>query len=361
MENEKDIERLIQSSLARRQLLLSAGAARRPVSLLTSLSMSFKPGADGRIRVLLRDEPPAKVDVSEILRAIPGVDIVWPEQQSESDNEVRAVICFEHEARIKLKEQFPALQMISLGFTGYDEVDVEAFADRGVALYYLPDYSADSVAELTLALALASLRKIVECHAAVIDGQWDRKGELRGVELKGKTVAVLGYGRIGAKVARLFAAFGCRVLVWVRNPDGRSAEGITFTRDLEEALSKADIVSVHLPLNKSTERFIDKDKLKFFKQGSILVNTARGGLIDEDALLEALGRGAPRMAALDLLVEEDPNMNKDSASTRLVQSPNVLATPHIGFKTEEALERKATEAIRNVVRFAQGNRENALP
>lgn len=227
--------------------------------------------------------------------------------------------------------------IVSTAFTGYDHIDLKAAAEWGVAVSNVPGYSSRSVAELAFALSIMSLR--------------DPRLE-HGRELCGKTVGIIGTGSIGFASAGLFRAASCEVLGFSRSEKPGFPGKYT---DLEFLLRKSDVVSLHLPLTRETEHFMDSEKLGMMKRGAILVNTARGALVNQIKLQELLLSGSLGGAGLDVTTPEPlPQSNI------LHRIPGVVITPHTGFNTVEALERRTVEALRNVAAWDRGERRNRV-
>lgn len=229
----------------------------------------------------------------------------------------------------------PNLRAISKVGVGLDMLDLDALERRGVALAWSPGTNSRSVAELCVASILALLRRLVP---AIADLRADRWRQVQGATLSGRTVAVLGFGNVGRELAGLLSGFGCPVLAW----DARQLTDLPANVevvDFDEALARADVVSVHLPLNAQTRSIIDAAALSRMRAGALLINTARGGLVDEEALAGALERGQIAGAALDVFACEPP-----TGSPLLVRD-DVIATPHIGGSTAEAVEAMGLAAI----------------
>ena len=242
--------------------------------------------------------------------------------------------------------------------TGYDPVDV-AYATRiGLPIVFTPDANVQSVAEHAIAQMMAIAKRLRESDRAVREGRFDYRYAQEFQELSGKTLAIIGFGRIGrrtAQIARL--AFGMRVLV--HSPSADAAEiragGFEPKDDLDAALSEADIVSLHQRLTPQTRGLFDRERLARLKRGAMLVNTARGALVDTDALVEAVDSGRLRGAAMDVFDAEPlPDGHPYTRADRIVLSP------HIGGATEEALERTAAQTARQVVDVLEGRRPEFL-
>jgi glyoxylate reductase len=229
----------------------------------------------------------------------------------------------------------PRLRVISNMAVGVDNVDLAAAADRGIAVGNTPDVLTDATADLTLALLLAAARRLPEGVAAVRDGAWGPWSPewLLGLELRGARLGIVGMGRIGAAVAARAQAFGMEVV-----HNGRSSG-----QPLPEVLSIADVISLHCPLTPATRHLIDAAALAAMKPGAILVNTARGGIVDQDALARALHDGHLAAAALD--VTDPEPLPPDHP---LLSAPNLIVLPHLGSATHTTRERMAQLAVENL-------------
>ncbi len=222
----------------------------------------------------------------------------------------------------------PALRsIVFLGSGASSYIDVDAAAELGIAVRVVPGYGDRTVAEHTFALMLAAARRVAAMDAAVRQGHW---APLEGVELAGRTLGVIGTGGIGRTVMQLAEAFGMRVITWNRTPDPADLRRVP----LDTLLETAEVVSLHLALTAQTRGFLDAGRLGRMRPQAILVNTARGALVDEAALIEALRSGRLRHAALDVFDQEP--LPHDHPLTRL---PNVTLTAHAGYKTPEASRR----------------------
>jgi D-3-phosphoglycerate dehydrogenase len=249
-----------------------------------------------------------------------------------------------------------ALRVIGRAGVGVDNIDLDAATERGVAVLNAPAGNTVSAAELTMALILSMVRRVAEADASVRDGEWARS-RFKGAELRGRTLGLVGAGRIGSEVARRCRAFGMHVVAC--DPyltDERAAEIQVERVDLDAVLTGADVISLHVPLTDSTRGMIDAEALSRMKSGAFLVNVARGGVVDEAALAQALHDGRLAGAALDVYTNEP--LEEDSA---LREAPNLVLTPHLGASTTEAQELVATE-IAEAVRaaLAEGDLSRAL-
>ena len=241
------------------------------------------------------------------------------------------------------------LKVVARAGVGLDNVDVEAATAAGVMVINAPTSNIVSAAELAVALILASLRNLAPADASVKDGRWERK-QLAGVELLGKTVGVVGFGRIGQLVAERLAPFGVELLAYDPYVNHtRAAELGARVVELDELMRASDVVTVHMPKTPETTGLIGAEQLALAKPGLHVVNAARGGLIDEEALYEALSSGRIAGAALDVYTSEPPATSE--TAKRLLELANVTLTPHLGASTAEAQE-KAGVAVARSVRLA---------
>lgn len=248
-----------------------------------------------------------------------------------------------------LLEAAPRLRVVGRLGVGLDNIDVEACRRRGVRLVVPRGANAAAVAEYVMAALLHFARPLLAADADVRAGGWQRE-RFRGRELYGKRLGLVGLGETGLRVARRALAFGMEVVAWAPHTAPSSFAGSeTGVRlvALDELLETSDAVSLHVPLTNETRGLLGRAEIARMKRGVVLVNAARGGLVDEDALYEALAGGRLRGAALDVRALEPPE-----ESDRLAQLPNVLLTPHLAGHTQESLERVADEVVRSVLREA---------
>ncbi|HET9332695.1 MAG TPA: D-glycerate dehydrogenase [Gemmatimonadota bacterium] len=251
----------------------------------------------------------------------------------------------------QLLTRLPALEIVADYAVGYDNVDLAAAAERGVAVTHTPDVLTEATADLTWGLILAVARRVLEGDRIVRSGVWTgwHPRQLLGMELAGATLAILGMGRIGEAVARRGMAFGMRIVYWSRSPRPEVERKLGARRlDLETVLSESDVVSVHLPLADDTRHLLDAGRLALMKSGSILVNTSRGPIVDEDALADALDAGCLMGAGLDVH-EREPAIHP-----RLAASPRTVLLPHLGSATVETRERMAEVVARNLLAVVGG-------
>jgi len=236
------------------------------------------------------------------------------------------------------------LKVVGRAGAGIDNIDVEAAKEKGVKVLNTPEAPAIAVAELTIGLLLSLARQIPRADSSMKEGRWAKK-EFRGWQLNGKTFGVIGLGHIGEKVARLAKAFGMKILITKRTPPPPEilkeleAEFVP----LDELLRRSDVISLHVPLTPQTYHMIGEREIQLMKDGAFIINTSRGAVIDEKALLKALKSGKLGGAALDVYEVEPPE------DYSLMKLPNVVCTPHIGAQTVEAQRAAATLLAQKIV------------
>ncbi|MCC5844723.1 MAG: D-2-hydroxyacid dehydrogenase [Verrucomicrobia bacterium] len=255
--------------------------------------------------------------------------------------------------------RLPNLKLICLMSTGTNAVDLAAAADRGIPVCNVPSYSTASVAELVLAFMLAHGRAVEKHHASVARGDWVKCEDFCYMltpqrEWSGKTMGVVGFGEIGQAVARLGIALGMRVIAYTPHPAGKQDLGQAFVV-LETLFRESDVVSLHCPLSSETEGLVNAQRLSWMKPDAFLVNTGRGGLVDEAALAEALKAGTIGGAGLDVLSTEPPK-----AENPLLSAPNTILAPHIGWATKEARQRLMNVLEANIRCFLKGAPQNVV-
>lgn len=270
-----------------------------------------------------------------------------------------AVITNKVPLRRDLIDQLQYLRYIGVTATGYDVVDIDAAQDRGIAVTNVPDYSTSSVAQMTFALLLELCHRVGHHNDAVKAGRWSNAQnfcfwDYPLIELNGLTMGIVGLGRIGSAVAALAMAFGMRVLGVKRNQAIRARSGIELA-DLSTLFREADVVSLHCPLTPETTRMVDMERLQSMKRTSILINTARGGLISYEDLDVALRTGLIAGAALDVLEAEPPPWGH-----RLFSAPNCIITPHIAWATKAARSRLLDLAAANLRAYQNGTPTNVV-
>jgi len=246
----------------------------------------------------------------------------------------------------------PRLRVIANVSVGYDNIDVEAATKRGIKVSNTPGVVTDSTADLAFTLMLAIGRRLVEMTKVVTSGQWRSFGpmEILGYDICGKTLGIIGMGRIGAAVAQRARGFNMKVLYYNRHRRQDEAEfGAEYVSDLKGLLSRSDFVSIHVPLSKETRHLIGATELSSMKPTAMLINTARGAVIDQKALYEALKRKQILGAALDV-TEEEPISPDDP----LLKLDNVIVTPHIGTQTLETGINMSLMGARNLLAGLKG-------
>lgn len=258
-----------------------------------------------------------------------------------------------------LLETLPGLKLIAVAATGVDHVDLAAAARRGIAVCNVSGYAVHTVAEHVFTLLLALRRQLNRYAAAAVDGRWSRAGifclqSWPIEELAGSTLGIVGAGANGAAVARLAKAFGMRVLLAER----RGAASVRPGRvPCMQVLAEADAVSLHVPLTPETRHLMGAAELGYMKPTAVLINTARGGLVDETALLAALQAGRLAGAALDVLASEPPPPDHPLLRADL---PNLIITPHIAWASRQAQQKLADEVVANIAAFQRGERRNLV-
>lgn len=248
----------------------------------------------------------------------------------------------------EVMEAAPGLKVMTKHGTGVDHFDLDAARDLGVVVANAPGLNADAVADLALGLMLAAARKIPFSERGARRGEWK---PVMGVELKGKTLSVIGMGAIGRGLIKRAAGFDMKFMAydpWL-DADFAAKHGVRAVESLEEALVAADFLSLHLPLNDQTRGLMNEDRFKIMKPTAYIINTARGGVIDQEALVEALREEWIAGAGLDVLAQEPPNQNDP-----LLNMDNVIVTQHMGAYTEEAMASISLVCSENVIRVLDG-------
>ena len=244
-------------------------------------------------------------------------------------------------------EKFPHLKLIQTRSTGFDHIDLAACKELGIAVSNLPQYAQNTVAEFTFALILNLSRKINYNTQAVINQQATSVENLEGFDLYGKTIGIIGTGAIGSRVAQIAQGFNMRVLAY----DTKQTEPLTYT-SLETLLIESDVITLHLPYTSETHHIINKQTLSLIKSDAILINTARGGLIDQHALLEALNNKQLAGAGLDVLEDEADILSP--INQELINHPAATVTSHNAYNSREARIRMLEETLKTVDNFKKG-------
>lgn len=256
-----------------------------------------------------------------------------------------------------LFQKAPNLKAVFCTSIGVDYVDLEAASKRNIIVANNPDFCVGAVAEYAIGLLYAITRRIPEGVQAVRDGRWEDRGQLGGTELFGKSLGIIGFGKTGREVARQALGIGMKVNVKINNPDPHNKAqqvrdmGAT-PMTMEEVLRNSDILTLHVPLAGETRNLIGEEQFRQMKEGAYLINVARGGVVDENALLANLENGKLAGAALDVLLEEPPS--KGNPLLRY-QGNNLILTPHMAWYTQEAEDKNDQYFIEQVRDFVNGN------
>ena len=266
-------------------------------------------------------------------------------------------------------------RLIATRSTGFDHIDLEACRRRGILVCNVPHYGEVTVAEHTFALILSLSRNIHDSYVRTRQGDFTCGG-VGGFDLNGKTIGVLGTGRIGSKVIEIANGFKMQVLAYDKFPNTGLASALGFKYvDWADLLAKSEVITLHLPLNDETYHFLNKDSISRMMRGAVVINTARGGLIDTEALTDALLRGHLGGAGLDVLEEETlireeaqlllDDVPREQLATMLREHillglKNVIITPHCAFNSKESLERLVKTTIENIQAFAAGKPQNIV-
>ena len=272
-------------------------------------------------------------------------------------------------------QKMPNLRFISTRSTGFEHIDLQAARQRGIEVANVPAYGENTVAEHTIALILSLFHNIHKAYVRSTEGKFDYRG-LMGRDLKEKTLGIIGGGKIGMHVARIAKALGLDVQVYDLKHRHFLAEVLDFRYvSLDKLLRTSDIISLHMPLNKNTVHFIDWNKIQKMKRGAVIINTARGGLVDSAALIRGLDEGIIGGAGLDVLEGEGmiteevqialstksmENLRTLVESNILLHRENVIITPHIAYYSAEAMKRIAEVTVENIRTFLEGKPENII-
>lgn len=253
-------------------------------------------------------------------------------------------------------ERCEKIKMLDVAFTGIDHVGQKACKEKGVVICNAAGYSNETVSELAVGMAINLLRKINAGDKAVREGKTLASAGLMGTELGTKTVGIIGTGRIGIMTAKLFKAFGCRVIGYSRTKKEEAVQaGIEYT-ELDELLKISDIVSLHVPSTAETKGFLSRERISLMKQTAILINCARGAVVDNEALAEALNADKIAGAAIDVFDMEPPI----PADYPLLNAKNTLLTPHVAFASKESMIRRAHIVFDNLYAYLDGRPVNVV-
>lgn len=283
-----------------------------------------------------------------------------------------------HQCKEAELNKLPNLKLIAARSTGFDYVDVPTARARGIEVVYVPSYGENTVAEFAFALLLSLSRKIPEAHEQVTETGSFSQTNLQGFDLKGKTIGVIGTGRIGAHMIKMAKGFEMEVVAYDPFPKSGLDQELGFRYvGFEELLSLSDVISLHAMLAESTRHMINENSIYHIKRGAVLINTARGGLVQTSALVKALEEGIISAAGLDVLEEEgdmqdemklldNPHPKLEElqnvlANNYLINHPRVIVTPHIAYNTKEAVNRILDTTILNILSFIKGEIKNRVP
>jgi D-lactate dehydrogenase len=274
--------------------------------------------------------------------------------------------------------QFPKLKFITTRSTGFDHIDIAECARRGIGVAYVPGYGDNTVAEFAFGLILNLTRKMYRAIDQIKEMESFDLRELRGMDLKYKTIGIIGTGRIGKEMVKIAKGFGMNVVAYDPFPNEAYAKEMGYRYvPLEELLKSSDIITIHTPYTKETHHLLNHENIKLVKRGAYLINTARGGIVETDALVGALTDGTLAGAGVDVLEEEGPTKDEMQffksgrahaeelrtiyENHMLMRMPNVLVTPHNAFNTQEALERIFRTTTDNIKGYIDGKPVNLVP
>ncbi len=300
-----------------------------------------------KILIVLPPFFPATDVGATIKQILPDAEITTSTGFEQSSAEVLVATTFT-KVDEELVSKFPSLKFVQIASTGYDNVDTEALRKRGVKLSNIPTANKESVAEHVITVALAQLKNLLYFHNEIVSGNWPFL--TNSTELMGKTFGIVGMGAIGKRLAERLLYFGANTIYFdpVKIPEEEEENlGISYS-DMNSLLSKSDIISLHVPLTKETDRFIGEKEFEMMKNAAIFINTSRGEVVDEPALVKAI-RSKGIRACIDVYSHEPPDPESD-----LFKAPNVIFSPHIAGVTVESQQRFITDTIANVLKYVQG-------
>jgi D-lactate dehydrogenase len=312
----------------------------------------------------------------------PGHEVVFTEKTLTTDTFSDAVdadivsVFVKSELRREVLDRLPRLKLIATRSMGYDHIDVEYARSKGIVVGNVTTYAAHPVAEFTFALLLCVMRRIYHAYNQLREGTDFNQRGLSGFNLFGKTLGVAGTGRIGRNVASIAKGFGMNVLAYDTQPNQTLAEQEGFRYvDLDELLAQSDVITLHVPYLKDTHHLIDATAFSKMKKGVVLINTARGEIVDTHALVAALRDGTVWGAGLDVLEEEralkeeashvakgDAGIDYEliTANHVLIDMPNVIVTPHVAFETAEAMQEISRVTAQTITNFISGAKQTYL-
>lgn len=312
-------------------------------------------------KIVFLDRSTLKIDIKR-----PGFPHHWEEFERTREDEVVArlkeadiAITNKVPLRRTILEKLPSLKMIAVAATGTDHIDIDFCRARGIVVANIRDYACNAVSEHVFMLILALRRNLLAYQKDIHAGLWSKSDQFCLFthpihDIHGSTLGIIGYGALGQAVARLAKAFGMQVLL----AEHKNAQTTRPGRmPFETVLRESDIVTLHCPLTPDTRNLISLPELKLMKSSSLLINTARGGVVDENALALALQEGLIAGAGFDVLSIEPPR--EDNVLLKLNQ-PNFILTPHIAWASEEAMSNLADQLIENIESFVRGTPQNSV-
>lgn len=269
----------------------------------------------------------------------------------ERSQDAEIVVLSNFQYRKAVLEHCPKLRMVCVAFTGVDHVDVDYCKEKGITVCNCAGYSTVAVVDLVFGMIISLYRRLQACDKATRTG--GTKDGLIGFELEGKKFGVIGTGAIGTRCAAIANAFGCEVYAYSRTK--KDLPGVRYV-ELDTLLSTCDIVSLHVPVTPETKGLINRERLALMKPSALLINTARGPVVDSQALADALNSGALAGAGIDVF-EGEPPIAQDHP---LVQAKNTILTPHVAFATAESMEKRAVIVFENIQKWLDGAPQNVI-
>lgn len=290
----------------------------------------------------------------EKLGTLKVYDRTSPEQLLERAADAEAVLTNKTVLNADALRNMPKLKYVGVLATGYNVVDIAVAKELGIVVTNIPAYSTESVAQMVFAHILNITHSVGRYAGEAHAGVWSRQADFSYtnsplMELYGKKIGIIGFGNTGSATARIARAFGMEVLVYTSKPQSALPEGMTKAASVEEVFSSSDIVSLHCPLNDKTAEIVNAHHLSLMKESAILINTGRGGLVNENDLAEALKAHRIKAAGLDVMVNEPPMENNP-----LLGLDNCFITPHIAWATYEARTRLMNQTVMNLKSFIEG-------
>lgn len=290
----------------------------------------------------------------EKLGTLKVYDRTSPEQLLERAADAEAVLTNKTVLNAAALRNMPKLKYVGVLATGYNVVDIAVAKELGIVVTNIPAYSTESVAQMVFAHILNITHSVGRYAGEAHAGVWSRQADFSYtnsplMELYGKRIGIIGFGNTGSATARIARAFGMEVLVYTSKPQSALPEGMTKAASVEEIFSSSDIVSLHCPLNDKTAEIVNAHHLSLMKESAILINTGRGGLVNENDLAEALKAHRIKAASLDVMVNEPPMENNP-----LLGLDNCFITPHIAWATYEARTRLMNQTVMNLKSFIEG-------